>query len=84
MFEQLCFATSGDAILLIEDAVLAAHSPITLASFLAKCESRGVTVYVLQEDMQVRGVHNQYKQLKPVPYTGFVELTEKHERHVAW
>lgn len=84
LFEQLAFASEGDALLLIEDAVLAAQSPLTLASFLAKCESRGVAAFVLQDDMQLRGISNQYTNLQPIDYAGFVDLTENYERQVAW
>lgn len=60
VYEQLAFASSGDAIVLIEDAVLALQSPISLASFLAKCERLSINVYYLINDCRLRGIDIQY------------------------
>lgn len=60
VYEQLAFASSGDAIVLIEDAVLALQSPISLASFLAKCERLSISVYYLINDCRLRGIDIQY------------------------
>ena len=84
LFEQLAFASEGDAILLIQDAVLASHSELSLGSFLAKCEAMNVSVFALQEDCQMRGVKNKYAQLNLVGYTGFVDLVCQHDKQVAW
>lgn len=84
LFEQLAFASGGDAILLLEDAVLAIQSDITLASFIAKCDALNIAVYYLQDDAQIRGLENQYEQLKAVDYDGFVELICQHQKQVAW
>jgi len=84
LFEQLGFASQGDSILLLQDAVLASHSPITLASFLAKCEAGDVAVYALRDDILLRGVNNKYPQLKSVDYAGFVALVSQHDKQVAW
>jgi len=84
LFEQLCFAREGDAILLLEDAVLAAHSPVSLASFMAKCSAMNIDVYVLQDDCEMRGIDNQYEQLIAIDYARFVELSVKHDKQVAW
>lgn len=84
LFEQLGFAQKGDAILLIEDAVLALQSPITLASFVAKCHRAGVDVFALNDDLMLRGVENQYPEIALVNYPGFVELVANHSKHVAW
>lgn len=84
LFEQLAFACEGDAILLIEDGVLAAHSPITLGSFLGKCEMRGVSVYALADDCRLRGVDNKYAEIALVDYAGFVDLVSQHNKQVAW
>ena len=84
LFEQLAFAREGDTILLMQDAVLAAQSPITLASFIAKCQSQGVSVALLEEDRQARGVENRYAGIEHVDYTGFVELCVQHDKQVAW
>ena len=84
LFEQLAFSSAGDAILLTQDATLAAHSPITLASFLAKCQTMSVAVYLLKEDSAMRGVVNQYPELTEVSYADFVNLVVEHDKQVAW
>lgn len=84
LFEQLAYAQYGDAILLIQDAVLAVHSDITLASFIAKCSSANISVYVLQEDCELRGVVNKHNAIKAINYAGFVELAALNEKQVAW
>ena len=84
LYESLVFASEGDAILLTQDAVLALQSPITLASFLAKCESISVGVYALQEDCSLRGVENQYPNIQLIDYKGFVELVIEHSKQVSW
>jgi len=84
LFEQLAFASPNDAILLTQDAVLAAHSDICLGSFLAKCDLMNVSVFVLQEDCQMRGVDNKYAQLQFLTYSGFVDLVCQHDKQVAW
>ena len=84
MFEQLGFASSGDSILLLQDAVLGLQSPTTLASFVAKCEANQIALYALQEDCQLRGVDNKYQSIELVSYIVFVRLIEQHSKQVAW
>lgn len=84
LYEQLCLAQSGDAILLIEDAVLALQSPITLASFVAKCEAEEIAVYALQDDCTLRGVSNQHSAVQQIDYVAWVELVAQHQKMVAW
>lgn len=84
LYEQLVFASEGDSILLTQDAVLALQSPITLASFLAKCDSISVGVFALQEDCSLRGVESQYPNIRLVDYQGFVELVIDHPKQVSW
>lgn len=84
LFEQLAYAEQGDAILLLQDAVLAAHSTITLASFLAKCTASEIAVYALQDDCVLRGVDNKYLSLQLVNYSAFVDLVSQHDKQVAW
>lgn len=80
----MAFASKGDAILLLEDAVLSLHSPITLASFLAKCEMLGVSVYVLADDCAIRGTNIKLEGVASVTYAGFVDLLSEHQKQVAW
>ena len=84
LFEQLCFASKGDTILLIEDAVLSAHSPVSLASFIAKCQALEVGIFVLGDDCKMRGIENHYSGLIEIDYQGFVDLVTKHSKQVAW
>ena len=84
LFEQLGFTSSGDAILLLQDAVLALHSPVTLASFVAKCEANGITIYALLEDCQLRGIENKYDSIQLMAYGDFVNLDAEHSKQVAW
>lgn len=84
MFEQLGFASAGDAILLMEDSVLALQSPVTLASFLAKCGAQKIQVFALAEDVQLRGVESQYDGIEQISYEGFVDLVTQYDKQVAW
>ena len=84
LYEQMAFASNGDAIMLLQDGVLSAHSAIALASFLAKCDAMGIRVYALQEDCQMRGIEKKYPQLELLDYAGFVELVCQHDKQVAW
>jgi len=84
LFEQLAFASDGDVIVLMQDAVLAAHSDISLASFIAKCEASNIQVFALLEDCQMRGVENKYVQLELLTYSGLVDLVCQHDKQVAW
>lgn len=84
LHEQLAFASSGDAILLLQDGVLALHSPINLASFLAKCTAQDITVYALQPDCKLRGIDNQYDQINLIDYSQFVSLFDVYSKQVAW
>lgn len=84
LYEQLGFAQAGDAIMLLEDAVLALQSPISLASFVAKCEAGGISVFALQDDCKLRGINSQQNAVKQVKYDGWVELVAQHEKMVAW
>ncbi len=84
LFEQMAFASEGDAILLIEDAVLALHSPISLGSLLAKCCSMNITVYALKSDCDLRGIENKYSTISMIDYAGYVQLVIAHDKQVAW
>ncbi|MFT6406945.1 MAG: tRNA 2-thiouridine synthesizing protein B [Arenicella sp.] len=84
LFEQLAFAQTGDAIVLIEDAVLALQSPINLGSFLAKCAAQNIAVYALHDDCQLRGIDNKYPSVLMLDYSGYVDLVVQHDKQVAW
>lgn len=84
LYEQIGYAAQGDSILLIQDAVLALHSPVALASFTAKAQLRGVQVFALEEDCQIRGIENKYDLVKCIDYAAFVVLVTKHSKQIAW
>lgn len=84
LFEQLAFAQRGDAILLIEDAVLALQSPTTLSSFLAKCKHIDVMVFGLLDDVRLRGIDTQCEGVELINYADFVDLVCAHDRQVSW
>ena len=84
LFEQLAFTRAGDTILLMQDAVLATHSRLSLGSFVAKCQAKGVAIVALSDDLQLRGVQNYYSEISLVDYAGFVALVARHEKQVAW
>jgi len=84
VFEQLGFASQGDAIVLLEDGVLSLQSAVALASFIAKCQASDISVYALENDLIQRGVDNQYAQVKLIDYTGLVKLVLEYDKQVAW
>lgn len=84
LYEQCAFASRGDAILLMQDAVLALQSPVALASFVAKCDRGGIAVYALQEDCRLRGIESRSSQIEQISYAGFVDLVVKYEKQLAW
>jgi tRNA 2-thiouridine synthesizing protein B len=71
----------GDAILLIEDAVLAARASAPVAAKLA-----GLQVYALGPDLAARSIRPEEvaSGLALVDYSGFVELAARHARSQAW
>jgi len=84
LYEQLAFASQGDAILLLQDGVLALHSSITLASFLAKCNAMDIHVYALNNDCVMRGIDNKFPQVTIIDDSGFVALVCENSKQVAW
>lgn len=79
----LRFATSGDAILLIEDGVSAAMTGTSKVSLIEEAAKKTVEVYALSADLKARGIQNILPQVKITDYAGFVDLVEKHKTH-AW
>ena len=84
LYEQLAYASSGDAIVLLEDAVLSLQSSLSLASFLAKCQAKNIAVYAVKEDVEMRGLGNKYETIELIQYTDLVELVEQFDKQVAW
>jgi len=69
---------------LLEDAVLALHSSVTLASFIAKCSAAQISVYAMVDDLALRGIENRYQQIQCIDYAALVERVTQHDKQVAW
>jgi len=83
---QTClrYAQAGSSILLIEDAVYAARNG-TEVSDIIKSAMQDKSVYVLQPDLEARGVNsNLIDGVKSVDYAGFVNLTTENSAVQAW
>jgi tRNA 2-thiouridine synthesizing protein B len=78
----LRLAQPGHALLLTEDAVIAATrtGSATLGGALATLK-----VYALQPDLEARGLAGTLAEgITPVDYAGFVELVAEHPRNQSW
>ena len=72
----------GDDLLLIADGVLAA---VENSHFVEILRSAPISIYVLNEDVQARGLCAQISSdVIMVSYTDFVRLTVKHASQIAW
>ncbi|HBL90261.1 MAG TPA: sulfurtransferase complex subunit TusB [Klebsiella pneumoniae] len=72
----------GDDLVLLSDGVTAA---IADGRFLEILQSAPITLYVLQDDVDARGLAGQIADsVVRVGYTDFVSLTVKHEGQLAW
>ncbi|WP_226101445.1 sulfurtransferase complex subunit TusB [Dickeya oryzae] len=73
---------ADDAILLLQDGVIAALSGVP---FSKRLQSSGATVYALQDDVAARGLSAQiFTTIVLIDYTQFVQLTVLHSRQLAW
>jgi len=78
----LAHAREGHAVLLIEDAVVAATRGS--AASLAALPS-GVSLYVLAPDVQARGLASQLAEgIQAIDYRGFVDLVAAQPRVQSW
>jgi len=69
----------GQALLLIEDGVYAATSADAVAAM------KGLKVYVLQPDVEARGMKGRIVEgVTPVDYAGFVDLVAEHSSNQSW
>ncbi|HAT1572974.1 TPA: sulfurtransferase complex subunit TusB [Kluyvera cryocrescens] len=72
----------GDDLLLVADGVLAA---VENSHFVEILRSAPISLYVLKEDTQARGLCAQISSdAIMVSYTDFVRLTVKHPAQIAW
>ncbi|WP_020560444.1 sulfurtransferase complex subunit TusB [Thiofilum flexile] len=81
----LSHASKGDAVLLIEDAVLGAVAGSQVAHLLLSALATQA-IYVLSEDLAARGMepNRLVKGLQVVDYSGFVDLTVQHDKNQSW
>lgn len=76
------YLTAGDAILLLEDAVVAG---LTKNNFLSEIKNVGVDIYLLEADVIARGLQDKCDQsINLIDYKGFVSLTVTHDKHMKW
>ena len=71
----------GDTLLLLGDAV---YGAVTGSTDRQALERSGAEICVLQEDAMAAGVANRMEGATLVDMDGFVELTERISRQLAW
>lgn len=81
--ECLPFIASGDAVLLIEDAVVAAIDGNEANQMIFEIASKA-HVWALVADVRARGISRLLKEVKRIDYDGFVELVEDHAKSISW
>ncbi|MTD29188.1 sulfurtransferase complex subunit TusB [Erwinia sorbitola] len=79
---MLRLLAEGDDVLLLQDGVIAA---IDGSSALEALLNAPISVYVLKEDLEARGLVAQISSsVTTVSYTGFVTLAVKHPQQMTW
>lgn len=81
----LAHATAGDAILLIEDAVIAAAKGTSVAARMGDA-AKQFKLYAMGPDLQARGIDtaNLVDGITVVDYAGFVDLAAENKAVNAW
>ncbi|NIH15706.1 sulfurtransferase complex subunit TusB [Serratia symbiotica] len=73
----------GDALLLMQDGVLAGMAGSTYLELLLF--SVPISLYALQDDLEARGLVGFFShKITIIGYNHFIELTEKHHSQMAW
>ena len=82
----LAHARPGDAVLLIEDAVVAARASSTRTAGLLAAAMPACSIAVLGPDLAARGIPEAavVAGLAVVDYPGFVDLVAGHDKTQAW
>ncbi len=82
----LAHALPGDAVLLIEDAVVGARASATKTAEMLKAAMPGCTLHVLGPDLAARGIPltDVVDGMTVVDYPGFVDLVAGHDKTQAW
>lgn len=79
---MLRLMNAGDDLLLLSDGVTAA---IAGGRFLEMLQSAPITIHVLQDDIDARGLAGQISDsVVRVGYTDFVRMSLKHPGQLAW
>lgn len=78
----LRLTSAGDALLLLQDGVLAGLTGSVSLDLLLNAP---ISLYALQDDLDARGLSGHFShKITGIGYTDFVELTEKHHCQMAW
>ncbi|MCE1238026.1 MAG: sulfurtransferase complex subunit TusB [Hyphomicrobiales bacterium] len=82
----LAHALPGDAVLLIEDAVVGVRAGETAAAQALKAAMPGCAIHVLGPDLAARGIaaDGVVDGVTIVDYGGFVDLAAAHDKVQAW
>lgn len=73
---------AGDAVLLLQDGVIAA---LEGTRFLEMLQNASISISVLQDDVEARGLSAQISNsIARVSYTDFVRMTVDHPTQMAW
>lgn len=75
----------GDALLMLEDAVVGARKGSAIAS-LFEDAAKNCSIFILEPDLAARGMEEKdvIEGAKLVDYGGFVDLVATHDRSQAW
>jgi len=80
----LAHCKPGSSVLLIEDGIYAALKNAKYSDKI-KNAMKDISVYVLEPDLNARGVQDQLLDgVKTVDYAGFVDLSVEHDKVQAW
>jgi tRNA 2-thiouridine synthesizing protein B len=78
----LRLTSEGDALLLLQDGVLAA---LAGSAHLDLLLNSPISLYVLQDDVEARGLSGHIsRNASLIGYNQFVELTEQHRSQMTW
>jgi tRNA 2-thiouridine synthesizing protein B len=78
----LRLTSEGDALLLLQDGVLAGLDGSASLDLLLNAP---ISLYALQDDLDARGLSGHFShKITLIGYTDFVVLTEKHHSQMAW
>lgn len=73
---------SGDAVLLTQDAVIAA---LENTDYCRKLMALGSPIFVLQSDLLARGLAERVSsEVVSIDYAGFVDLTAENSQSITW